>query len=92
MTIRITTPGRRKGLSRPARKLTPEQRETRRQTFERFKFGKDLKPTGNADAAEMRRLADDAVAEGKVTKLKPGYAGHAAGMQWEELWAGRTPK
>lgn len=40
----------------------------------------------------MRRLADEAVADGKVTKLNPGYAGHASGMQWEELWSGRTPK
>jgi hypothetical protein len=91
MTIRIGKPGHRKGLSRPARRLTDEQREHRKRTFERFKFGNALKAAGDAPD-DMRRLADQAVANGKVTKVRSGYAGHASGIEWEELWAGRSPK
>jgi hypothetical protein len=64
MTIRIEKPGHHKGLSRPARPMTPEQRANRARTFERFRFGNDLKPKGNA-TAEMRRLADEAVADAR---------------------------
>ena len=92
MTIRIEISGQgRRGSSRPSRPLTPEQREHRKRTFECFRFGNALKPAGDAPD-DMRRLADQAVADGKVTKVRPGYAGHASGMQWEELWSGRTPK
>lgn len=36
-------------------------------------------------ADEMRRLADEAIAAGRITVLKPGYAMHSTNMQWERI-------
>jgi len=93
VSIRIEKPGQgRRGSSRPTRRLTPAEKQHRKRSFEIFKYAKADLTEKPADKAEMQRLADEAVGEGRVTKLKDGYASNASGMSWEQLWLGRTPK